>query len=83
MLQRISISIDGEGLRRLEALQRRFGARSRSEAFRELVKRYERLERGRSALNRCVQGYLAQPEPPSAESGAILRSAIKGQRRSS
>lgn len=78
VVHRIGISIDAEGLKHVRALQKRFGVRSRSELFRELVRRYESLEREWSDLNRCVQGYLAEPERPGAASRAILKAALKG-----
>ena len=79
MLYRVGISIAGDDLKRLKLLQKRFGLRSRSELFRELAIRYERLESQWSALNQCLQGYLAEPESAGEESRHILRTAMKNQ----
>lgn len=76
MLQRIGISINHEELKQASALQRRFGLRSRSELFRELLKRYETLERQWNALNQCLHGYIEHPES-GEETKAILKTTLK------
>ncbi len=77
MLHRIGVSINHEELKQVTALQQRFGIRSRSEFFRELVKRYNKLESDRAAVQQCIQGYLDAPEVSLEESKAILRSSLK------
>ena len=77
MLQRVGISMDDADLRHLKTLQKRFGVRSRSELFRELVRRYEKLESRWNSLNRCIDGYLQSPES-SHDPRAILKTTMKG-----
>lgn len=79
MLQRIGISMSDQELKRISLLQKRLGARSRSELFRELVKRYEKLEGERAALSACLNGYLQHPESGGAQSQAILKDAMSAQ----
>lgn len=79
MLYRVGISMDGEDLRHLKLLQKRFGARSRSELLRELMKRYEKLESQWNILNRCIQGYLEKPESSGEEPREILRATMQGR----
>lgn len=78
MLYRVGISMDGEDLRHLKLLQKRFGARSRSELLRELMKRYEKLESQWNTLNRCIRGYLEKPESSGEESRQTLKATMKG-----
>lgn len=79
MLQRIGISISDQELKKLSLLQKRLGVRSRSELFRELVKRYEKLETEQATLRECVNGYLRRPESKEAQSHSILKDAMSGQ----
>ncbi len=79
MLQRVGISMSDQELKHLSTLQKRFGARSRSEFFRELVRRYEKLESDVNALSRCRDGYRGQPESSDATSRAILKASMKNQ----
>lgn len=79
MLYRVGISMNGEDLRHLKLLQKRFGVRSRSALLRELMKRYEELESKWKALNQCIQGYLETPESAAEESRQILRTTMKTQ----
>jgi metal-responsive CopG/Arc/MetJ family transcriptional regulator len=76
-MHRLGISISEEDLRHVRSLQKRFGIKSRSEFFRELVKRYERLEQERSALDQCVEAYRRHPETPEEiqEMEAILKAS--------
>lgn len=77
MLYRVGISMDGQDLRHLKLLQKRFGVRSRSALLRELMKRYEKLESEWKNLNQCLQGYLDHPEPAGGEARQILRATMK------
>lgn len=79
MLQRVGISMNDRELKHLSLLQKRLGARSRSELLREIVKRYEKLEADSKALSLCLDGYLEHPESGGAESRAILRGALKNR----
>ena len=79
MLQRVGISMDDGDLQHIKLLQKRFGVRSRSKFFRELIKRYEQLESQVSALSQCVEGYIKTPESHEKETRALLRSALKKQ----
>ena len=65
MLWRVCISLDEEESKHIEKLRKRFGVKTHSEFFRELVRRDEQLERDFNALNQCVTGYLNHPESPS------------------
>lgn len=76
MLRRVEISMDEEEAKHIEKLQKRFGVKSRSEFFRELVRRYEKLESEFNALNQCVAGYLKHPES-SDETRAVLKTTMK------
>lgn len=78
MLQRVGISMNDEELRHLKVLQKRFGVRSRSELFRELVRRYEDLEKRWNSLNQCIEGYLKAPEA-AEDAKSILRTTMKAQ----
>jgi len=79
MLQRIAISMTEKELRRLVLLQKRFGARSRSELVRELVIRFEKLENQWNMLSSCLRGYLEVPEAGRAESQSVLKASVSGQ----
>ena len=62
MTQRLGISISDKELKHIDALRKSFGVRSRSEFFRELLRRYEKLEGHLTSLNLTLQGYLKKPE---------------------
>lgn len=78
-MQRIGISITERELARLTALQRRLGARSRSELVRELIKRYDTLESRMGELAACLKGYAETPETGEADRRALLRGAMGKQ----
>ena len=79
MLHRIGISINDAELKLLKIYQKRFGLQSRSEVFRELVKRFEEKEKRRAMIDQVVEAYHRQPETPEElkESDAILQSLAK------
>ncbi len=62
MLHRIGISISDAELKLLKGFQKRFGASTRSEAFRELLKHFEQMEKEKFLLLQCAEGYRAHPE---------------------
>lgn len=78
MLQRVGICIDDNDLKHIKLLQKRLGIRSRSELFRELIRRYEQLEEQRRSLDQCVRGYLKDPETGGEEAKLILKTAAQG-----
>ena len=77
MIQRLGISVTNEELKHVDALRKRFGVRSRSEFFRELLRRYEKLEGHMTSLNQTLQGYLKHPEA-GEEASEILKTTLKG-----
>jgi metal-responsive CopG/Arc/MetJ family transcriptional regulator len=79
MLHRIGISMSDADFKELKALQKRFGLNSRSEVFRELVKRFREKERRSAMLSQVVEAYRRHPETPQEvqESDAILQSLAK------
>ena len=78
MVYRVGISIDSEDLKYVNSLQQQFHIKNRSEFFRELVKRYGKLEKEFKSLQSCLTGYLNQPENTS-ETKAILKSTLKNK----
>jgi len=78
MLHRLAISIDERELQQIKSLQKRFHIQNRSAFFRELVRRYEKIECDYAALQQCLAGYLDKPESAD-ETRAILRMTLKRQ----
>ena len=76
MLHRIGISIDDNELILVRSLQKKFHIKNRSMFFRELVKRYEQMEDETKALQKCINGYLKNPEG-SEQANAVLKSTLK------
>ncbi len=78
MVHRLGISLDGADLKYIQTLQKRFHIKNRSEFFRELVRRYEKLEAEFSSLRACIAGYTNQPESAD-ETKIVLHSTLKDQ----
>lgn len=79
MVHRIGIAINDEDLQQVKSLQRRMGIRSRSLFFREIARRYEKMEKELTSLSECRAGYMQLPENTSSKR-ALLKASLKGQR---
>ena len=78
MLHRVGISVDEKDWEHIRNLQKRFKISNRSEFFRELVRRYEKLESDFGKLQSCLGGYINHPESES-ETRSIVKSSLREQ----